>query len=459
MQREDLWGAVASRSSRLHGFHRLSVEERCALVTQWAGLSDDEGAVLRSGLEMRRADALVENAVGSFALPLGIATNFRVNGRDVLVPMAIEEPSVIAAASFGALLARDRGGFKAVADQPLMIGQVHLTDVPPDALDAAITRIQAERDEILALADSTSATLPGLGGGAKSVECRRVDSRGMGPLLVVHLLFDTRDAMGANAVNTACEAVAPLLESLSGGRVLMRILSNLADHRLVRSSCRVPFSSLQRNEMAGDVVADRIARANSAARSDPYRAATHNKGIMNGVDPVVIATGNDWRGAEAGAHAYAARDGTYRALTEWSVDDDEGLLVGTLELPLALGTVGGTTASLPSARVGLKVLGVSGSRELAEIAASVGLAQNLAALRALVTEGIQAGHMALHARQVALAAGASGELATLIAEQMVAEGQIRVARARELLESRDRQRRGEPATSDPGPDDRGSAPA
>jgi hydroxymethylglutaryl-CoA reductase len=318
--------------------------------------------------------------------------------------MAIEEPSVIAASSFGALLARDRGGFKAVADQPLMIGQVHLTDVPPDALDAAITRIQAERDEILALADSTSATLPGLGGGAKSVECRRVDSRDMGPLLVVHLLFDTRDAMGANAVNTACEAVAPLLESLSGGRVLMRILSNLADHRLVRSSCRVPFSSLQRNEMPGDVVADRIARANSAARSDPYRAATHNKGIMNGVDAVVLASGNDWRAVEAGAHAYAARRGRYEPLCTWRADGD--FLAGKMRMPMAVGVVGGMTQKHPLARLALDLMEVKDASGLAEVIAAAGMANNLAALRALATEGIQKGHMRLHDRSRALASDA-----------------------------------------------------
>jgi hydroxymethylglutaryl-CoA reductase len=313
-----------------------------------------------------------------------------------------------------------------------MIGQIHLLDLTGDAIDGAIERIQARRHEIMTLANSRSKSLPGLGGGAKGVETRVLQDTSVGAILVVHLLFDTRDAMGANAVNTACETVAPLLERLTGGRALMRILSNLADHRVARSSCRIPAAALAREGVSGTLVAQRIVEANAVAVADPYRAATHNKGIMNGIDPVVIATGNDWRGAEAGAHAYAARDGAYRALTDWRLDPD-GDLLGSVELPLAVGTVGGTTGSLPAAGVGLKILGVDSSRELAGIVASVGLAQNLSALRALVSEGIQPGHMALHARQIAVAAGASGEMAVRIAEQLVAEGEIRTARAKELV--------------------------
>ncbi|MFN2252509.1 MAG: hydroxymethylglutaryl-CoA reductase, degradative, partial [Anaerolineae bacterium] len=310
--------------------------------------------------------------------------------------------------------------------------QVHLLDIADERMDAAVGAVDQARDEILALANSRSRSLPALGGGAKDVETRVLSDTGVGVVLVVHLLFDTRDAMGANAVNTACETIAPLLERLTGGRALMRILSNLADHRVARSRCRVPAAALERDGVPGGEVARRIVEANAVAVADPYRAATHNKGIMNGVDPVVIATGNDWRGAEAGAHAYAARSGAYRALTDWRLDDN-GDLCGSIELPLSLGTVGGTTRSHPTAAVSLKILGITSSRELAGVAASVGLAQNLSALRALVTEGIQPGHMALHARQVAVAAGASGEMAVRIAEQLVAEGEIRTARAKELV--------------------------
>jgi hydroxymethylglutaryl-CoA reductase len=432
MLNDQLSAAVSDHSSRLPGFYRLRLAERRAAVARWAGLTPDEAALLDRGLRPAKADALVENAVGTFALPLGIATNFRINGRDVLVPMAVEEPSVIAAASHGALMVRRGDGFVAEADEPVMIGQIHLLDLPDGDLDAAATRIVAARDEILSLANAGSRSLPRLGGGSKDIETRALHDTAVGPVLVVHLLFDTRDAMGANAVNTACENVAPLLEQLSGGRALMRILSNLADRRVARASCRVPAAVLARDGIPGTDVAQRIAAANAVAVADPYRAATHNKGIMNGIDPVVIATGNDWRSAEAGAHAYAARDGTYRALTDWQLDG-VGDLLGSIEIPLALGIVGGTTGSHPAAAVGLKILAVSSARELAAAAVCVGLAQNLSALRALVCEGIQPGHMALHARQVAVAAGASGEMAVRIAEQLVAEGQIHTARAKELV--------------------------
>ncbi len=429
---DSLEQAIRQRTSRLPGFYRLGMGERQAIVARWAGLSSAELAALTAGHNAAAADVMVENGLGCFWLPLGVATNFHVNGRDVLVPMAVEEPSVIAAASHGALMARAGGGFQADSDAPIMIGQVQLLDLPGDDVAAAADRVMAARATVLALADAQSETLPRLGGGAKDLVTRTFPDTPVGPMLVVHLHYDTRDAMGANAVNTAVEAIAPLLEQISGGRAVLRILSNLADERKVRARCLVRAEVLGRDGISGYEVAERIVEANALAVVDPYRAATHNKGILNGIDPVIIATGNDWRAAAAGAHAFAARDGQYRSLTDWRLTPD-GDLEGRLELPLALGTVGGGTRAHPGAAAALKVLGVQSARELAEIAASVGLAQNLSALRALVTEGIQPGHMALHARQLALAAGATGEAALRIAEQLVAEGQVRSARARELV--------------------------
>lgn len=425
--------ALRERSSRWPGFYQLPLAKRRATVARWAGLTHDEITALDGGIDAARADAMIENVVGTFGLPVGVATNFVVNGRDVLVPMAVEEPSVVAAASHGALMARRGGGFEAGTDDPVMIGQVQVLDIAAEDLDAAAARVVAAQDDLLALADSRSETLPRLGGGAKAIEVRRFPDTPAGPMLVVHLLFDTRDAMGANAVNTACEAIAPRIAAVTGGRVLMRILSNLADRRKAWAACRVPAAALGRTGHPGEAVARGIVEANALALVDPYRAATHNKGILNGIDPVVIATGNDWRSVEAGAHAYAARDGSYSALTDWRLDPATGDLLGRLEVPLALGTVGGGTRSHPLAAVCLKVLGVQSARELAEIAVSVGLAQNLSALRALVAEGIQNGHMALHARQLALAAGATGDAALRIAEQLVSEGQIKGTRARELV--------------------------
>jgi len=425
--------AIRSRSSRLPGFYQLTAAKRRATVARWAGLAPGESALLDCGLDGARADAMIENVIGCFQLPVGIATNFTIDGRDVLVPMAVEEPSVVAAASHGALMARRGGGFTSGSDEPVMIGQVQVLDLPGGDLDSAAAAVEAIRADILVTADAGSESLPRLGGGAKGLEVRRFAATPAGPMLVVHLLYDTRDAMGANAVNTACEAVAPLIAAATGGRVLMRILSNLTDRRKAWAECRVPAAALGRDGFIGADVARGIVAANALAVVDPYRAATHNKGILNGIDPVVIATGNDWRGVEAGAHAYAARDGAYRSLTDWRIDAASGDLVGRLELPLALGTVGGGTRSHPLAAVCLKILDVRGARDLAEVAVCVGLAQNLSALRALVAEGIQTGHMALHARQLALAAGASGEAAARIAEQLVAEGIIKVTRARELV--------------------------
>jgi hydroxymethylglutaryl-CoA reductase len=410
-----------------------AIEDHSSRLARWASLDATQLKALQSALPIRRADAMIENVVGRLALPLGIATNFQVGGRDYLVPMAIEEPSVVAASSHAALMVRQSGGFEAAADEPVMIGQVQVIDLPSDEVAASAERLREARSEILALANAQDRVLAELGGGARGLEVRVLAKTPSGPMIVVHLLMDVRDAMGANAVNTACEAVAPLIEGLSRGTVALRILSNLADRRLGRAWCRIPANLLARAELGGEVVARRIVAANTLARLDPYRAATHNKGIMNGVDAVLVATGNDWRAGEAAAHSYAARDGTYRALTEWSVSES-GDLVGSLEMPIAAGTVGGATRAHPVAAAALKILGVESARELATVIVSVGLAQNLAALRALVSEGIQEGHMALHARQLALAAGATSEAAAAIAEQLVAEGQITTSRARQLVE-------------------------
>ncbi len=420
------------RTSRLPGFYNRPLDERARVVAAWAELTTEEAAVLRGamGLDAHRADAMIENVVGLHALPLGIATNFVVNGRDVLIPMVIEEPSVVAGASLAAKLARAGGGFRANADPPVMIGQIQLVDVAD--VRAARMEILAHRQALLALADEVDPVLKALGGGARELRVRVLEATPAGPMVVVHLLYDVRDAMGANAVNTACERLAPRLERITGGRAYLRILSNLADRRLARAHVVIPVSALTFRDFEGAAVARGIELAWAFAAADPYRAATHNKGIMNGIDAVTLATGNDWRAVEAGAHAYAARDGRYRPLSTWR-RDGQGNLVGTLELPLALGTVGGATRVHPTARVALKILGVRTAQELAEVVVSVGLAQNLAALRALATEGIQRGHMALHARQVAIAAGAVGDEVAAVAEAMIAEGTIRVDRAEAVL--------------------------
>jgi len=423
---------LMSPSSRLAGFYDRPLAERRQAVVRWAGLAEHEAAVLQgvAGLDAVRADQMIENAVGTLGLPLGIAVNFTVNGHDVLVPMAIEEPSVVAGASFAAKLARAGGGFRAASTAPEMIGQLQVLDVA-DPWSARFDLLAA-REELLSLADATDPVIAGLGGGARDLEVRVLERTPAGPMVIVHLVFDCRDAMGANAVNTACEALAPRVEEISGGRVVLRILSNLADRRLARARCAIPEAALAFGNFSGERVAQGIVEAWAFAAADPYRAATHNKGIMNGVDAVVIATGNDWRAVEAGAHAYAARSGCYTSLSTWA-RDARGNLVGTLEMPMAVGIVGGATRAHPTARVALKILGVETARELAEVIVSVGLAQNLAALRALATEGIQRGHMRLHARQVAIAAGATGDEVTQVAGRMTAEGQVRPDRAEEVL--------------------------
>jgi hydroxymethylglutaryl-CoA reductase len=420
------------KTSRWPGFYDLPLAERVERVAQWAGLTPEEARVWQAahGLQEGQADRMIENAVGVHALPLGIAVNFLINGRDVLVPMAIEEPSVVAGASFAARLVREGGGFRTSSTDPVMVAQIQVLDLPDPWYARA--QVLRRKQELLDLANQTDPVVVSLHGGARDVEARVIPESPVGPMLVVHLLYDCRDAMGANMVNTAAEALAPLVEAITGGRVNLRILSNLADRRLARAEARVPAEALAFEGFDGHTVVDRIVEAYALAAADPYRAATHNKGIMNGVDAVVIATGNDWRAVEAGAHAYAARSGRYTSLSTWGKDAN-GDLVGTLEMPLAVGIVGGATRVHPAAKVALKVLGVQTARELAEVIVAVGLAQNLAALRALATEGIQKGHMALHARQVAIAAGAEGPLVEAVARRLVAEGKVRLDRAQEIL--------------------------
>jgi hydroxymethylglutaryl-CoA reductase len=421
-----------TQSSRLRGFYNLPLEERIEQIAQWAELTTNETRILSGamGLDLVRADQMIENVAGLHTLPLGIAVNFAVNGRDVLVPMAVEEPSVVAGASFAAKLARAGGGFQATTTAPEMIGQLQVLDVSDP--EGARSGLMAARDELLALADESDPIIVELSGGARDIEVRVLEETAVGTMVVVHLIFDCRDAMGANAVNTACESLAPRIEQITGGRVLLRILSNLADRRLARARCTIPLEELAFGDFSGEQVAQGIVEAWAFAAADPYRAATHNKGVMNGVDPIVIATGNDWRAVEAGAHAYAARSGQYTSLTTWA-RDAEGNLVGTLEMPLAVGIVGGATRVHPTAKVALKIMGVQTARELAKIIVAVGLAQNLAALRALATEGIQRGHMRLHARQVAIAAGAQAQEIETIVRQMTTEGVVRSDRAKEIL--------------------------
>jgi len=420
-------------SSRIEGFYRLQRHERLARLAAASGLEEAEMKELldSSPLLFDAADHMVENAVGVVALPLGIGLNFLINGRDRIVPMAIEEPSVVAAASHAARLVRQSGGFEAEADPPLMIGQIQLVDVPD--MRAAVHRLEAQTADLIAAANAVHPNMTKRGGGARTIKVRSLPTTPCGPMLVVHLLVDVGDAMGANAVNSIAEALAPRIEELTGGQARLRILSNLADERLARASARIPFTVLDSDVCPGRQLAERVVEAWAFAAADPYRAATHNKGIMNGIDAVALATGNDWRSIEAGAHAYAARNGRYGPLSEWRIEHDT--LVGTIELPLAVGIVGGNLECNPRVRFALRVLGITSARELAAIMAAVGLGQNFAALRALVTDGIQRGHMALHARGLAIAAGAPAGLVDQVAEQLIASGEIKLSKAREILRS------------------------
>ncbi|PND35089.1 hydroxymethylglutaryl-CoA reductase, degradative [Achromobacter pulmonis] len=419
--------------SRLPNFRSLTPADRLAAVADAVDLSAEERRLLAApgALGLDRADGMIENVIAAFELPLGVAANFQVNGRDVLVPMAVEEPSVVAAASYMAKLARACGGFETSSTRPLMRAQVQVLGLgDPQGARLALLR---ERERIVALANSRDRTLVELGGGCQDIEVHVFPDTPRGPMLVLHLIVDVRDAMGANAVNTMAEAVAPLIEEISGGSVRLRILSNLADLRLARARVRLTPQALDTAERSGADIIEGVLDAYTFAAVDPYRAATHNKGIMNGIDPVIVATGNDWRAVEAGAHAYASRDGRYTSLTHWE-KDAAGALVGSIEMPMPVGLVGGATKTHPLARLALKIMGVKSAQELGEIAVAVGLAQNLGALRALATEGIQRGHMALHARNIALAAGAAGAEIDTVAKRMAALRDVTSDRARALLE-------------------------
>ncbi len=414
------------KDSKVSGFYKLSREERVKKLKEVTGLGDDDlGPLIDPGkVDMEVLDHMIENVVGAMTIPLGIATNFKVNGQDYLIPMAIEEPSVVAAASNAARMARNLGGFMATDTGPVMIAQIQTVEVPTPF--AAKNKILEVKDELLELANEQDPILIKFGGGARDIRVRIIDTS-VGPMLICELIVDTRDAMGANAVNTMAEALAPRIEKITGGRVILRILSNLAEFRLVRVRATFDQKLLGGEEVVNDIIA-----AWAFAEADPYRCSTHNKGILNGIDAVVVATGNDFRAIEAGAHSYAAVDG-YSSLTKYE-KDPEGNLVGSIEIPMAVGLVGGATKVHPVARACVKILGVKTALELAHIIASVGLAQNLAALRALASEGIQKGHMALHARNVAATAGARGEQVDTIAEKLVKEKNVKVERAKELLE-------------------------
>ena len=425
--------APSKVNSRIEGMRDMEPVERRDAVASAAGLDDQCKAALSGdgSLALSVANGMIENVIGTFQLPIGVATNFVVNGKDYLVPMAVEEPSVIAAASYMAKIARSGGGFKTSSTSPIMRAQVQVIGLSdPFGARAALL---ASRDELIEKANSTDTFLTGLGGGCKDIEVHVFPASAIGPMVVLHLLVDVRDAMGANTVNTMAEMLAPRVEEITGGTVRLRILSNLADKRMVTASVRVPVDALTTKTLPGEQVANGIVEACELAIIDPYRAATHNKGIMNGIDPVVVATGNDWRAIEAGAHAYAAHAGQYTSLSRWEIAKD-GALVGTLELPMAMGIVGGATRTHPAAQAALKLMGVTSAQELAEVTVAVGLAQNMAALRALATEGIQRGHMTLHARNIAITAGALGSDVDLVAKAIVEAGDVTVARAKQVLE-------------------------
>jgi len=415
-------------NSELSGFYKLSMQDRLALIRQRTGLSEEEASVLAQtgGLPPDMANRMIENVVGGMTLPLGIATNFLVNGKDYVVPMAIEEASVVAAASNAAKIARVKGGFKVTNTGPVMIGQIQTVGVPNPK--GAAKRLAAKKKLLLAKANEQDPMLVSLGGGAKDMRVKVIKTL-KGPMVIVELFVNCGDAMGANAVNTMAEAVAPLVEEIGGGKVYLRIISNLADRRLVKAT-----AVFDKEALGGKEVVDGIIYAYAFAEADPYRCATHNKGIMNGVIAVALACGQDSRALEAGAHSYAARSGKYKPLTAYKKNKD-GDLVGTIEMPMAVGLIGGAARVHPAAKANIKALGIKTAVELAEVMGAVGLAQNLAAMRALASEGIQRGHMKLHARNIAASVGATGKMVDQIADQLVAERKIRMDRAKEILEA------------------------
>jgi len=428
--------ATKPNGSRIPNFFRMTVRERLTALQEHGLLSQEDVATLSTGdhtLRVPTADRMIENVVGVLGLPLGLGLNFLINGREYVIPLAVEEPSIVAGLSAAARIARLSGGFKASSTDPVLIGQVQVVDThdPLEAIDA----LKARRDDILSLANSLHPKMVARGGGARDIELFRhhapVDGREM---VVLHLLVDTRDAMGANLVNTMCEGVATLIESITGGKVFLRILSNLTDRSLARASVVVPVKNLEGKGYTGAEVRDGIILANDLATVDPYRATTHNKGIMNGIDAVALATGNDWRAIEAAAHAYAARSGRYSSLTRWN-KNEQGDLVGDIELPLKVGTVGGSLETNPTVRIAHRLLGSPNAQELAAVMGAVGLAQNFAALRALSTDGIQQGHMTLHARSVATSAGVPEELFDTVVEELIESGDIKVWKAREIVQA------------------------
>ncbi len=417
----------STRNSRISGFHRKSPRERLEIVAAFAGLdpATAEGLANTGSLDLDLADRLVENVVGSMNIPLGIATNMRIDGEDALIPMATEESSVVAAVCNAARQCYEAGGFTTSMSGTLMIAQIQTVEVADP--HAARLRILERREDIKAICDACDPVLLTFGGGFRDVEVRVLDSLG-GPMLVTHLIVDTRDAMGANAVNTMAETLAPHIADWTGGRVYLRILSNLADRRLARAHAVWPL-----DQIGGEAVRDGIISAYHFAAADPYRAATHNKGIMNGISAVVLATGNDTRAVEAGAHAYAARTGQYGSLTRYECMKD-GHLSGSIEIPMAVGLIGGATKVHPTARASLKILGVTSAERLARIIAAVGLAQNFSALKALATTGIQKGHMALHAQNIAMMAGALGDEIERVARILVERGTVRQDVAQAVLQ-------------------------
>ena len=412
--------------SSISKFFEKTRKERLDIVGSFANLSAEELEILQSndgGISFEKADNMVENTIGTFSLPLGVATSFKINGKDYLVPMVIEEPSVIAAASKGAKIARIRGGFEATADESYSIGQIQVLDAD---INLAVKKILESSKEILNLANSKSNTLSKMNKGAKEVSCKEIDTP-LGKMLIVELLIDVGDAMGANITNTMCEAVSPLLEKITGGRTLLRILSNYSTRRIARVT-----AVFDKKEIGGEDVVDDIILAYQFADNDVYRAVTHNKGIMNGIIAVANATGQDSRAIESAANAYAARSGQYRSLSKWTKDNN-GNLVGSLELPLSVGIIGGIANVHPIAKVCMKILRVSSAQELACVMTATGLAQNYSAIRALATEGIQKGHMRLHARNLAAAAGAKPDQVDKIVQKMIEEKKISLDRAKEIL--------------------------
>ena len=414
------------KSSKISGFYKLPIDKRIKIIKDFSELSNDDIQSLNTPIDMTLADTMIENVIGTFELPIGIAMNFVINGKDMIVPMVVEESSVVAAASNAAKIARIHGGFTTKISNPLMIGQIQILGV--DDIATAVQKIKEKKEEILQVANAQDQILVNLGGGAKDLEIRILETSDH-KMIVIHLIVDVRDAMGANAVNTMVEALAPIFEELTGGYIRLKILSNLADKRIAKAT-----AVFDKERMGGEKVIDAFLESYTLACIDPYRAATHNKGIMNGIDAVILATGNDFRAIEAGAHTYAARDGQYTSLTRY-YKNGEGNLVGEIELPVAVGIVGGVGSIHPKAKLCKKILGIKTAAQLSDVIASVGLAQNFAAIFALSTVGIQKGHMSLHAKNIAMMAGATKDEIDKVAEIMIIEGKVKMDRAKEIIES------------------------